>query len=127
MTSSQYIQWMVHSYQKLAEQTGSDVWAGSLRIAKQLKLLQLDCNYLFSHNSGYFNWINELIEVCRYECTLGECSSEVERYVHIVDVTGSIPVTPTTPRKYPSASVDQQRLAGLRPDPFLVFNAKETA
>lgn len=133
MTSPKYIQWMVHLYQKLAEQVSSGWGAVSLRCGKQLKLLQLELNPLLSHYSGYSNQIKELIAACWYECTLGECSSAVERYVHIVDVTGSIPVTPTTPRKYPSSSVDQQpfvalwprRLAGLRPDPFRVSNKRK--
>ena len=135
MTSSQYTQWMVHLYQRLAEQTGSVVAAESLRRAKQLKLFQLIRNPLFSHNTGLFNQINELLEVVRYECTTGERSSAVEHTVHIGVVTGSIPVAPTTPRKHPSTAIDQQpfeavrpkRLAGLRPDPFRVFNAKKTA
>lgn len=98
-------------YQKLAEQVGSVRCAVSLHCGKQLKLLQLMGNHPFSHNSGFFNQINELLEAFRYEGTTGECSSAVERYVHIVDVTGSIPVTPTTPRKYPSATIDQQQLS----------------
>lgn len=125
--STQYIQRLVHAYQ--ASMKSHPVVANnwSLSNANWLKLLQLMANDLFSHNSGLSNYINELIEVCRYECTLGERSSAVEHTVHIGVVTGSIPVAPTTPRKYPSATIDQQRIAGLRPEPFRVFNAKETA
>lgn len=113
MASPQYIQLLVHSYQKLAEQVVPEMGAVSLRCGKQLKLLQLIRDYVFSHNTGLFNQINELTKACRYEGTTGERSSAVEHSVHIGVVTGSIPVAPTTPRKFPSATIDQQQLSAF--------------
>lgn len=120
---------LVHSYHKLAEQVVPTGIIRSLSYVNWLKLLHLQSNPLPSHYTVPPFWINKLIEAVWYGCTLGERSSAVEHSVHIGDVTGSIPVAPTTPRKYPSSSVDQQRpvapsprLAGLRPDPFLVFD-----
>ena len=118
---------LVHSYQLLAEQVVPTGIFRSLSDANWLKLLHLKTDSVFAGNTGFFFWINELTKAVWYVCTSGERSSAVEHSVHIGVVTGSIPVAPTTPRKYPTSSVDQQhsvalkpRLAGLRPDPFLV-------
>lgn len=121
-SSTQYIQWPVHSYQSSMKSHGSIANTWSLSIANWLKLLHLNYDCVCSHRSSLFNWINELVLASWYEGTSGECSSAVEHPVHIGVVTGSIPVTPTTPRKYPSSTIDQQRLAGLRPEPSLVSN-----
>lgn len=122
MARTQYTVPLVHLYQSAVNGPASSANRRHCSLSNWLKLLHLMVDEVFSHYTVHFNWINELIEVCRYGCTQGERSSAVEHSVHIGDVTGSIPVAPTTLRKYPSSTIDQQRIAGLRPESGSVFH-----